>query len=83
MIVVLSQSALPSPYCGPSSDARVTYARYIASRIARFRAYCSTGKYDGKCSVNFQPALSSFRAASRAAAIASSGRPASSSSLRA
>ncbi len=31
---VLSHSGLPLPYCGPSSDARVTYARYIASRIA-------------------------------------------------
>jgi hypothetical protein len=38
-------------------------------RSARSSAYCSTGKYDGKCSVNFQPALPSFWAASAAASL--------------
>ncbi len=60
----------------PNSEARVTLSRYIVSRSLRSSAYCITGRYDGACSVNFQPALPSACAASRAACSTSSGSPA-------
>ena len=69
MCAVLSHSGLPN------SEARVTLSRYIVSRRARSSAYCITGRYEGACSVNFQPSFPSLRAASRAAWRASSGMP--------
>src|SRR6266480_3232563 len=60
----------------PNSAARVTLSRYIVSRSLRSSAYCITGRYDGACRVNFQPALPSACAASRAACSPPSGIPA-------
>ena len=52
---VLSQSGLPN-----SDGAGRRRRDTCCSRSARSSAYCMTGRYDGACSVNFQPVLPSL-----------------------
>ena len=72
-----SNSAFAANAAANASDARVTEPRYMTSRRLLFSAYCMTGRYDGMCRTNFQPARPSFSAAARAASSTSSGIPAS------